>query len=86
MKKYIVTENQFKALKTKLNEMGENDIHLKHVMQCFDDGDEETKIKMAHVILGKKKPDRNKIYDALREMGYLEILDVEFELDIVNWD
>ena len=86
MKKYIVTESQFKALKSTLQEMGENDVHLKHVMQHYDDADETKKTRMAEVILGKPRPDRNKIYNALREMGYLEILEVEYELDIIGWD
>ena len=70
--------------KTDLNEMGENDVNLQRVMDHYDNGDDQTKLQVAEVVLGRKKLDRDKIYWALREMGYMEILDVQFELNLLD--
>lgn len=84
--KYIISEDQYKKIIKNISEMGENDIHLKTVMAHYDDADLDRQVEMTYVITGKKRPDRNRVYNALREMGYLEILDVQYELNILDME
>ena len=84
--KYIISEDQYRKIAQSISEMGENDIHLKTVMAHYDDSDLDRQIEMTHVITGKRKADRNRVYNALREMGYLEILDVQYELNILDME
>jgi hypothetical protein len=55
-------------------------------MAHYDAADLERQIEMTHVITGKRRADRNRVYNALREMGYLEILDVQYELNILDME
>lgn len=84
--KYIITEDQYKKIEQSIEEMGENDIYLKHVMDIYDAADIDKQSEMSYVIFGKSKPDRNKVYNALRDMGYLEILDLQYELGILDME
>jgi hypothetical protein len=88
--KYIIdgidAMEQSQEAPVEINEMGENDINLQRVLKYYDEGDNETKTKVSMAITGKPHSDRTKINWALREMGYLEIMDVQFELDILNLD
>lgn len=70
--------------KEQLSEMGENDVNLQRVMNHFDNGDDDIKAQVAEVVLGRRKIDRDKIYWALRDMGYMEILDVQYELNLLD--
>jgi hypothetical protein len=88
--KYIIdgidAMEESQEAQVEISEMGENDVNLQRVLKHYDEGDDDFKRKVSMTITGRPNSDRAKINWALREMGYLEIMDVQFELDILNLD
>lgn len=65
-----------------VNEMSVNDIHFKEILRMYDHGGSFTKKKVAVVICKNPRASRKDIIDAMLDMDYNEITDVQDELGI----
>jgi vacuolar-type H+-ATPase subunit H len=68
----------------KINELAPNDVHVKEIMNFYDNGTYSTKKAVSIFVSGKTNANRNQILDDLGDMGYNDIWDVmnHFKLDI----
>jgi hypothetical protein len=65
-----------------VNEMSQNDVHFKEILRMYDHGGSFTKKKVAVVICKNPKASRKNIIDAMLDMDYNEITDMQDELGI----
>jgi hypothetical protein len=65
-----------------VNEMSVNDVHFKEILRMYDHGGSFTKKKVAAVVRKNPKATRKDIIDAMLDMDYKEITDVQDELGI----
>jgi hypothetical protein len=65
-----------------VNEMSVNDVHFKEILRMYDHGGSFTKKKVAAVVRKNPKASRKDIIDAMLDMDYKEITDVQDELGI----
>ena len=78
--KYI--QNLDKDAELDLSEMSQNDVHFKEILRMYDHGGSFTKKKVAVVICKNPKASRKNIIDAMLDMDYKEITDMQDELGI----
>ena len=65
-----------------VNEMSVNDIHFKEILRMYDHGGSFSKKKVAVVVCKNPRASRKDIIDAMLDMDYNEITDVQDELGI----
>jgi hypothetical protein len=70
------------VLESVVNEMSVNDVHFKEILRMYDHGGSFTKKKVAAVVRKNPKATRKDIIDAMLDMDYKEITDVQDELGI----
>lgn len=65
-----------------ISEMGRNDIHFKNIFQHYRDGDSKMKQKIAKAVTGNPYAKIKEILKELREMEYIDIVEIEDEIGI----
>jgi hypothetical protein len=65
-----------------VNEMSVNDVHFKEILRMYDHGGSFSKKKVGAVVCKNPKASRKNIIDAMLDMDYNEITDVQDELGI----
>ena len=65
-----------------VNEMSQNDVHFKDILRMYDHGGSFSKKKVAVVVCKNPRASRKDIIDAMLDMDYNEITDVQDELGI----
>jgi hypothetical protein len=83
-------ENQIKEIvrsivrENFINEMSQNDVHVKEIMKFYDKGTYSTKKAVSIYVCGKPNATRHQIIDELGDMGYKDVWDVmdHFKLDL----
>lgn len=64
------------------NEMGSSDVNVEAILTAYDNGSEEEKERIANIVTGNPKHDRNHIIKELLQIGYDEIFDLMDELGL----
>ncbi len=75
-------QNLDKDVELNLSEMSQNDVHFKDILRMYDHGGSFSKKKVAAVVCKNPKASRKDIIDAMLDMDYSEITDVQDELGI----
>jgi len=75
-------QNLDKDVELNLSEMSQNDVHFKDILRMYDHGGSFSKKKVAVVVCKNPKASRKDIIDAMLDMDYSEITDVQDELGI----
>jgi hypothetical protein len=70
------------GVKESVNEMSVNDVHFKEILRMYDHGGSFSKKKVGAVVCKNPKASRKNIIDAMLDMDYNEITDVQDELGI----